>query len=50
MKKIFSTLIIAGLFVSGCASKGTVKETSQPQQKATQQEQIKDKLPEKKAS
>ena len=32
MKKIFSALIIAGLFVSGCAHKGVVKETEQPQQ------------------
>ncbi len=31
MKKIFSTLIIAGLFVSGCANRGIVKETAQPQ-------------------
>ena len=50
MKKIFSTLAIAGLIVTGCASKGVVKETSQPQQKATQQEQIKDKVAEKKVS
>ena len=50
MKKIFSTLAIAGLIVTGCASKGVVKETSQPQQKATQQEQIKDKVTEKKVS
>ena len=32
MKKIFSALIIAGLFVSGCAHKGVVKETDQSQQ------------------
>ena len=32
MKKIFSALIIAGLFVSGCAHKGVVKETEQSQQ------------------
>ena len=32
MKKIFSALIVAGLFVSGCAHKGVVKETEQSQQ------------------
>lgn len=31
MKKIFATLIIAGLFVSGCANRGIVQETAQPQ-------------------
>jgi peptidoglycan-associated lipoprotein len=50
MKKILATLAMAGIIISGCASKGTVKETSQPQQKATQKEQIKDKMAEKKVS
>ena len=54
MKKIFSTLIIAGLFVSGCASKGVVKETEQPQSKkqmsATEQKQTNDKSADKEAS
>lgn len=48
MKKIFSTLIIAGLFVSGCAHKGIVKETGQPQQNnqtaVTDQKQTNDKM------
>jgi len=54
MKTIFSTLIIAGLFVSGCAHKGVVKETGQPQQKdqipVTEQKQTNDKATDKKVS
>lgn len=50
MKKILAILAMAGIIISGCASKGTVKETSQPQQKAAEQEQVKDKMAEKKVS
>ncbi len=48
MKKILSTLVMAGILIAGCASKGTVKESGQPQQKTAKQEQIKDKLTNKK--
>lgn len=51
MKKILSALVMAGILMSGCASKGTVKETAgQPEQRTVKQEQIKDKLTDKKVS
>ena len=54
MKKILSTLIITGLFISGCASKSTVKENGQPQSKkqksATEQKQTQDKEADQKLS
>ncbi|HAM51215.1 MAG TPA: hypothetical protein DCP92_11195 [Nitrospiraceae bacterium] len=37
MKKILSALAIAGIFISGCAQKGIVKETAQPQQQPQKQ-------------
>ncbi len=43
MKKIPAMLLIAGIFIWGCASKGTVKETAQPQQKVAEQKQSNDK-------
>jgi uncharacterized protein YceK len=50
MKKIFLFLVMAGILISGCASKGTVKETAQPQQKTASQERVTDKLTDKKVS
>ena len=46
MKKILSTVIMAGIFISGCAHRGVVVGTDQsqlqPQMPATGQERIKD--------
>ena len=47
MKKILSTLMIAGIFITGCAHRAVVKETDQSQQQkqisAADQKQTKDK-------
>lgn len=47
MKKILSILIIAGIFIAGCAHRGVVKETDQSQQQkqisAADHKQTKDK-------
>ncbi len=50
MKKILSTLVMAGILMFGCASKNTVKDAAQPEQRTVKQEQIKDKLADKKVS
>lgn len=52
MKRTLSALILAGIFVSGCASKGVVKETAQPQKttSAAEQKRITDALANKKIS
>lgn len=53
MRKILSTLVIAGIFISGCAHKGVVKETGQIQpqkQIATEQKQTDDKQADNRAS
>lgn len=49
MKKIFSTLIITGILISGCASKGTVKDTNLDQQQKTVEQPV-NKDADKKAS
>jgi peptidoglycan-associated lipoprotein len=53
MKKIFPILIIAGMFISGCAHTSAVKETAQPepqkQMPATEQKQIENKQANKQA-
>ena len=54
MKKIFAILMIAGIFISGCANKSTVKETeslqTQNQKPATEQKKISDNQADKKIS
>lgn len=54
MKKIFSILMIAGIFISGCAHKSTIKEPeslqTQNQKPASEQKQISDNQADKKIS
>lgn len=47
-EKDFFVFSNGGILISGCASKGTVKETAQPQQKTASQERVNDKLADKK--